>query len=206
MRRRSFRGARRKRSVAWIPGFDTHDQAAGLNQRVIGLTQLSAAAANTFGAAIAMTDDTDLSLHGGEDAVIERIRGRLFFTDGTLNSGAGNAASSFQVRVVLAVNEITPGGATMPFDFCSSDGLGNDSILWMDDVIVPSTVTTGVGTGMDNVFWTGRAVLVDAKATRRLQSNNQLVLWFQRVVPAGGTVASGFTLRGGLRMLLKRPR
>lgn len=207
MRRRSFRSARRKRSVAWIPGLTSYDTAGAtpLNRRIINLDSLSAGAPDTFGAAVQMTTDTDLGLHGGEDAVLTRIRGRLFFSDGRVNSGAGFAATSFQLRVVLCQQNITPAGATMPMDFTTSDGLGNDTILWFSDVIVVSTVTTGV-TGLDLIDWQGRSLDIDCKAKRKLSSDNPLILWFQTVFDVASVTDVDFTLRGGLRMLMMRPR
>lgn len=201
MRRRNFRGVRRKRSVAWIPGFTTYDTAAGNSSRGVTLTVVRAAVPNTFGAAIQMTTNTDLSLHGGEDAVITRVVGRLYFSDGT---GAVGAATSYQLRVVLCQQDINPDGTTSAVDFTTSDGLGHDSILWLGDVTVPSTNTAGVGTNMDNIEWHGRMLDIDARAKRKLQSDSQLILWFQTVTPAAA--ARAFVVRGGLRMLLTRSR
>lgn len=205
---RSFRSARRKRSVAWIPGLTTYDTAAAtaLRQRQVSLTVVNAAVPDTVGAAIALTDDTDLSMHGGEDAVITRIRGRLYFSDGRIDAGAGLTASAFQVRVIVAQQNITPGAQTMPMDFTTSDGLGNDTILYYNDVIVPSTVTSGAGTGMDAIEWGGRMLELDVKAKRKLQSDNQIVLWFQTVINAPTANGGDFILRGGLRMLLMRSK
>lgn len=204
MRRRSFRSGRgRRRSVAWIPGLTTYDTANGLNARAITLAVVRAAVPNTFGAAVQMTTDADLSLHGGEDAVITRILGRLYFTDGT---GAVGAATGYQLRVVLAYQDVNPDGTTAATDFTTSDGLGIDNILWEKDVIVSSVATAGAGTGLDGIVFTeGFGMLdIDCKAQRKLQSNSQLILWFQTVTPAAA--ARAFVLRGGLRMLLKRPR
>lgn len=208
---RRFRSARRRRaSVAWIPGLTTYDTAAATaaRARLVSLGVVSALVPDTWGAAIGMTTDTDLSLHGGEDAVIERIRGRLYFSDGAINSGAGLAASAFQLRVVLTKQNITPAGNVMPTDFTTADGMGDDTILWMKDVLVPSVVTSGAGTNIDTVNWEAFMLDVDVKAKRRLQSGNQLILWFQTVSESGGgaTTAIQFVMRGGLRMLMKRPR
>lgn len=205
--RRRFKSARRKRSVAWIPGITTFDTGvAATNSRLVALAALSAAVPNTWGVALAVTDDTDLSMHGGEDAVLTRIRGRLFFSDGRVNSGAGLAASAFQLRVAVTQTDITPALAVTPFDFTTSAGLGNDNILWMDSVLVPSVVTTGAGTNIDTVDWEHFQLDIDVRAKRKLQSDRQVVLWFQSVFNGGTVTAVDFRLRGGLRSLLMRSR
>lgn len=207
MRRRSFRGGRaRKRSVAWVPGLTTLDTVAFQNSCLLALTSLSAAAVNTFGAAIALTDDVDLSMHGGEDAVLTRVRGTLMFSDGRLDSGAGPAAAGFQLRVVVTQTDITPGLAVTPFDYTTSAGLGNDNILWMGDVLVDSGVTTGVGTGIAAIDWTRKCLDIDVKAKRKLQSDRHVVVWFQTVQRQSTTVGLDLRLRGGLRSLLMRSR
>lgn len=202
MRRRQLRSAKR-RTVAWVPGVSTYDSAS--HSRLISLTSLSAAAASTFAASIALTDSADLSLHGGEDAVLTRIRGRLLFSDGRVNAGAGLAANSFQLRVAVVQTDISPALAVTPLDLTSSAGLGNDNILWCLDVIVPSNTTSGVGTGMDAINWDGRYLDLDVKAKRKLQVDRQIVIWFQTMLP-GGTTGGDFRLRGGLRTLLMRSR
>jgi len=206
MRRRFRRGPGvRRRTVAWVPGVTTFDQAGNASSRLITLTAFVAPAAGTFATAIALTDDADLSMHGGEDAVLTRIRGKLFFSDGRVNAGAGLAANSFQLRVGVVQTDISPSLAVTPLDLTTSAGLGNDNILWLEDVIVPSTDTSGVGTAMDNIGWDGRHLLVDVKAKRKLQSDRQIVIWFQGVPPAGA-IGMDFRLRGGLRSLLMRSR
>jgi len=207
MRRTFRRSARRRRSVAWIPGVTTFDTVAGERSRLITLAALSAAAPNTWAVAVAVTDDTDLSMHGGEDAVLTRIRGTLFFSDGRIDSGAGLAASGFQLRVSVVQTDITPALAVTPFDTTTSAGLGNDNVLWQGHVVVPSTVTTGAGTGADLIDWQGRSLELDVRAKRKLQSDRQVVIWFQTVMPGGGgTAGCDFRLRGGLRSLLMRSR
>lgn len=201
---RSGRGRRVRRSVAWIPGFNTYDTVAQSRARGVDLNPI-VTGSNTFGAAISLTTDTDLTLHGGEDAVLTRIRGKLFFSDGSQDTGSGGAVASFQVRVVITVADFTEAGTTTPFDYTTSAGLGNDNILWYSDVIVPSTQTSGVGTGMDNIDWNGRSLDIDVKAKRRIQSDRHIILWFQ-TVGVTNQVDGDFVLRGGLRMLLMTPK
>ena len=128
--------------MAWIPGLSCYDIGAGVSQtRLVGMTNVSTALfANVFGAAIALTIDSDLSMHGGEDAVLTRIVGRLGFTTGRVDSGAGAAATTFVARVVVAQTDFIPAsGSVMPFEFLTSSGMGQDDILYMRDVIIPGT-------------------------------------------------------------------
>jgi len=206
-RRRSFSRSR-KRSVAWIDGLSGFQTATPIQVRVLTFAVVNAAVPNTYGVAIGLTTDADLSLHGGEDAVIQRIRGRLLLYNGLVNAGAGPVAGSFFVRVVVAQSDITPAGATFPADFTTSAGLGRDDILWTRDLLVSGTAILGNGTGVAaetstlNDFWFD----VDVRAKRRLQSGRQLVLWFQSTALAAGTVPVSCTMAGGIRLLMKRPR
>jgi len=204
MRRRRFGMRRVKRTVAWIPGLSAMNTATPVQSRALTLAQVNAAVApNTWGAAILLTSDTDLSLHGGEDAVIERIRGRLMFF-GLTQEGAPLGGFA---RVLIAQQDVTPGGQVMPIDYTTSDGLGRDDILFVKDILVSGTtvVANGTGTATEtgtlNDFWFD----VDVRAKRKIQSGRQLVLWFQMVDQAAGTPGT-VTMAGGLRMLLKRPR
>lgn len=208
MPRRSFRRGR-KRSVAWIPGFSTADTSAPSSSRLMSFAVVAAGFPNTWGSAIQLTVDSDLSMHGGEDAVMTRIRGRLFFSDGRVNAGAGLAANSFQLQALVVQAQVTPSGAggtaAMPTDYTTSSGLGADNILWSDTVIVPSTTTSGVGTNLDNIGWEGRMLEVDVRAKRKVQSDAHILLWFQMVLAAGSTGAD-MRVRGNLRMLMMRSR
>lgn len=210
MRRRGFRFRRARRTVAWIPGLSCYDIGAGVSQtRLVGLTNVSTALfANVFGAAIALTIDSDLSMHGGEDAVLTRIVGRLGFTTGRVDSGAGAAATTFVARVVVAQTDFIPAsGSVMPFEFLTSSGMGQDDILYMRDVIIPGTsvleaagATVPLGTSNDYMLD------IDIKAKRKLQSDRQVVIWFQTAFSDVTVTSADFRMWGGLRMLLMRPR
>jgi len=204
---RSRRGFRRRRSVAWIPGVTGYDIVTPSQTRLLTLTQVSAALyANVFGAAIGLTSDTDLSLHGGEDAVMTRIVGRLGFTTGRVNAGAGVAATTFLVRCVVAQTDTTNTGSVMPFEYLSSNGLGNDDIMWFRDIIVPGTsVLEGTGATAPGGTQTDYELDVDIGVKRKIESNRQLVLWFQSCFDAAVTTQVDFRLYGGLRMLMMRP-
>jgi len=210
MARRFFRGRRglrRRRSVAWIPGVTGFDIVTPAQTRLISLTQVSAALyANVFGAAIGLTTDTDLTLHGGEDAVMTRIVGRLGFTTGRVNAGAGVAASTYLLRVVVAQTDTTNAGSVMPFEYLSSNGLGNDDIMFFQDIIVPGTsvlVTPGATPPVSDQ--PSFEMSLDITTKRKIDSNRQLVLWFQSAFDAAVTTQVDFRLYGGLRMLMMRP-
>lgn len=205
MRRFARRVRRAKRSVGWIDGFNSMDDASGSNTTNVPLTLLPGAA-NTWVNATAITVSNDLFLHGGEDAVLVRTIGQLAGMGGLRDTGAGNAAFGFQCRLVIAQQDLLPTGATTPFNFCSVQGLGNDDILSVYDFVVSNTPIGVAGAGYDVVAgglerWTH----LNIKAKRKLQQDRQVFVWFQAVLPAG-TMSASFQLLGHLRMLLMRPR
>lgn len=206
--RRAFRARRAKRSVAWIPGFSTFDDTNGTSNRLLTFAQVPTVAL-TWGVASMLTTDTDLSLHGGEDAVLTRIRGQLGFVEGRKNAGAGLAAYGFQVRVVIALSEIQSGlGAAAPLNdsFLTSNALGQDRIMWSKETVVSPTAIGAAGAGYE--LMTGRFtnwLEIDVRAQRKLASDSQVVMYLQTILPAGSTGADMRCI-GGLRMLVKRPR
>jgi len=205
--RSRFRGRRfrRKRAVSWVSGVTSYDPVAGTSSRLITLAAL-ATTPNVWGASIGVVIPADLPIHGGEDAVVTRVVGRLGFFEGRKNAGAGLAAFGYQMRVTLAVTDfvVATGGVT-PYSFVESAGMGNDDILFESDVIVPNNAIGGAGAGYD-VAAGGmeRWLDIDAGAKRKMQEDRILLLWFQTVMPAGTTEAD-FRLLGGLRSLLMRP-
>lgn len=203
-RRRGF--GRRKRSVNWIPGYTSMDPVNGTFVKTIVMTAL-AGSANTWAAGIQLTLDTDLTMHGGEDAVLARVRGEFMAIQGERNAGAGFAANSFLVRAVIAAIDQPQAGTFSPFPYVDSQTLGADNIMWIRDFIVPSTALGATGTGLDATEFGngGRYLDVDVRAKRRLQSDRHVFLIFQTVVPAG-TTALQFKILGHLRLLLMRPR
>lgn len=204
MARRFSRGRfRKKRSVSWIAGVTTYDPAAGVSNRLIGLAPLTTA--NVWGASIGVVIPSDLPLHGGEDAVLTRIVGRLGFMDGRKDAGAGAAAFGFQMRVTIAQSDFLPAGIVTPFEFIASAGMGSDDILFESDVIVPNQAIGAAGAGYDLLAGGyERWLEIDTSAKRKVQEDRAIIIWFQTVLPAG-TNAADFRLLGGLRSLLMRP-
>jgi len=202
MRRRRFGGARRKRTVAWVDGVSSYGAAE--NSRLMTLTQ-AGFAGNQWGATTGVVVASDLPLHGGEDAVVTRVVGRLGFMEGRRNAGAGLAATGFQLRLVLA--QVPTEGATIfSEDFTTSAGMGSDKVLWMRDVVVSSVAIGATGGGYDTVFasgpfWTD----FDIKARRKVQADMTIIMWYQTTFP-GGTTGADFRLLGGIRTLVMRPR
>jgi len=206
MRRSRFRGRgfRRKRSVSWLAGLSSYDGPGGTSARVIGLAAI-AGAPNVWAASIGLVIPADLPLHGGEDAVLARVVGRLGFMAGRKNAGAGLAAFGFQMHVALVQSDFLPGGTVSPWDFTSSVGLGNDDIMFSSDVVVPSVAIGGAGTGYElAVGGMERWLEMDVGVKRKVQEDRCIILWFQTVMP-GGTTGADFTLLGSLRSLLMRP-
>jgi len=206
-RRQGRRFGRAKRSVAWIDGLSGFNTATPVQQRTLTFAQVNAAVVpNTWGAALAITATTDLALHGGEDCVLERIRGRLLFMGGLVGN-AGGAATSFFARLLIVQQDTNPTGQILGFDFTTSVGLGNDDILWSKDILISGTALAGNGTGAAaetsslNDYWHD----IDVRAKRKLQSDRHISLWLQSV-GTGASQPVSCTMAGGLRILLKRPR
>jgi len=186
-----------------LPGFSGFDDATGASARTQSFGGPIPGTTHTWGIASTLVVPTvDLPLHGGEDAVLERIRGRLMFSHGQRDSGAGFAAWSFAVRVLVYQHQSVPAG-TFNDEFVSSGGLGADNILWSGETICTSDF------GLDSVNTVDYDQIhrldVDVRAKRKIQEDYTIVLAFQTVAPAG-TTALKMQVNGGLRTLLKRPR
>lgn len=204
MRRWRRRGGSRKRTVSWIDSITTFAAATPDNTRLIGLTN-AGFPANVFGATIGVVIASDLPKHGGEDAVLTRIVGRLGFMEGRRDAGAGPAAAGFPIRVVFAQVASNAVGIFTD-DFTTSSGLANDKILLCRDTVVPGTAIGGAGAGFElNVGQLTGWLDIDIKVKRKVTEDMQIILWFQTVLPAG-TVGADFRLLGSLRTLLMRPR
>lgn len=199
--RRGFGRRRSKRTVAWIDGLTGFDATATSQSKLLTFTPV-VAGGTIWGAAVQLTVPADLSLHGGEDAVITRVVGWLMLCNGLRDLSAGPAAQAFIVRTIIAQTDIYPAGVS-PIDFTSSAGLGEDCILYSHDTFVSSIP---IGTvGLDAMSSPGPWFDVNVKAKRKLQTDRQLVLWFQTLDVAGLTSLT-CQLVGSLRMLLMRPR
>jgi len=207
---RRFRGRRRlaKRTTAWIPGVTSYDAVAGVSNRLVALTTAGFTTANLWGSAIVLVANSDLPARGGEGAVLTRVVGRLGFTDGRRDAGAGNAAAGFQMRVAITLGNEIAGTATILGDeLVTSAGMGLENILFSRDVIVSPTGIGAAGAGFDTMFTAGPfwQCDVDVRAKRRITEDTPVILWFQTTLPAG-TVGADFRLLGGLRTLLMRAR
>lgn len=207
-RRRASRFRGRRRSVSWLPGFTTYDPPAGLYYRTINLTTAGFATANLWGAAISLVANSDLPVHGGEECVLTRVVGRLGFSNGRRNTGAGFAGCNFQMRVAVVQGSQIPGSATILSDeVCTTSGMGKDNILFSKDVMVSAADVSLTGSGIDTMFTSGPfwQLDVDIKAKRKVNEDSPILIWFETVLPAGATAAD-CRVYGGLRSLLMRPR
>lgn len=204
MRRRFGRRHARRRAVSWMPGFSCFDVGAITpgSTRLFAFAGPIAGTAATWGVAVQMVTAADLTLHGGEDAVLTRVRGKLIFMNGRKNAGAGLAPWSFSLRACLAMHSQLPSGA-FGDEFTSSAGLGSDAILWTGETIVSSgnLIDSVNALGADQ-FW---SLDVDVKAKRRITEDEVPTFFFQAVFPAG-TTGADMRIAGGLRTLLMRPR
>lgn len=208
MRRRGWRPRSRRRSVAWIDGLSGLQTATPVQVRTFTFAAL-AGAANTYAAAVAITTDADLQLHGGEDAVVERIRGRILFYGGR-NTPAGPAAAAMWARLLIVQQDVNAASGIAPIDYTTGVGLGRDNILWSRDILISGTTVIGNGTaaaaetGTLNDYW----VDVDVKARRKIRSGEHLFLDLQTVdfSAVAGNEPVDALMAGGLRILMKRPR
>jgi len=206
---RRFRGRRRlaKRTTAWIPGVTSYDAVAGVSNRLVALTTAGFTTANLWGSAIVLVANSDLPARGGEGAVLTRVVGRLGFTDGRRDAGAGNAAAGFQMRVAVVQGSQIAGTNTILADeLVTGVGMGKENILFETDVVVPATARGATGGGFDTAFasgpfWTD----FNVRAKRRVTEDAPILLWFQTVFPAAD-VTIDFRLFGGLRILMQKPR
>lgn len=211
--RRGFRARRRRASVAWIDGVPGFSLAGNSQSTLVTMSPLGSAApyTNIQSAAIRLVNSTDLSEHGGEDAVFMRARGRILLFNARQGVGGTPAvvAGGFALRIVIAQTEVIDetSGTVSPTPFVDSSGMGRDSILWYHDTLVSgSNVFLSGGTGTAeastmNDNW----IDIDVKAKRRVQKDREIFMWFQTMI-AGLTPDLDFRLVGGLRMLMKRPR
>jgi len=164
---------------------------------------------NLWGVSIGLVLPPDLPMHGGEDAVLTRVVGRLGFMEGRKNAGAGLAAFGFQMRVAIVQSDMVPlaagGFAPSGFDFTSSVGMGNDDVIWEHDVIVPIVAIGGAGAGYDLIpgGYT-RWLEIDTGAKRKVQEDRGVIVWMQTIMPAG-TTGVDFRMLGGLRTLVMNP-
>lgn len=204
--RRRFGRSRSRRAVAWIPGYSSMDPINGTFWKTLVFAALPGSV-NTWAAAVQLTVDADLSMHGGEAAVLQRIRGMFAFAQCERNAGAGFAANSALCRVCIVTVDVPIPGTIAGFEYVDSAGLGYDNLLWTRDMVLPSTAMGVTGTGLDATEYGdgARWAFCDVKAKRRLKNDRQVFLTLQTVLPAG-TTAFQVRFLGHLRILLKRPR
>jgi len=187
---------------------NTYDTATPDSSRLVSLTTAGFTTGNIWGSAIVLVANTDLPPAGGEDAVLTRVVGRFGFLEGRRDSGAGLAATGFQLRVaVVQGSQIANTNTVLADELVTSAGLGKENILFMKDVIVPAAARGASGAGFDTCFAPGPfwQAEIDIRAKRRVTTDAPILLWFQTVFPAADTSVD-FRLFGGLRILMQKPR
>lgn len=191
------RGFGRKRSVNWTPGFSGLDQAGTADSLHSLYTNT---VGNVYTVAYTLTADSDLQLHGGEDAVVVRMEYELYFFNSTK---ATVTAQDFAGRLVFVQEETTASNAIPPVDYTSSAGLGRDNILHTRDFLLSSVGAIGneAHRGAQHANW----LRGDIKVKRKLQSGNHIYMVVQ-TVKSGANVPEGFNVAGHVRTLLMRPR
>lgn len=202
---RRFRG--RRRTVAWIDGLS--GMTANPSQARTLAFSLLAGSTSAYAAAVQLTTDADLQMHGGEDVVVTRIVGRLLAYGGRVTVAAPVAASLF-ARMLVHQSDVTAVSSIAPVDYTLGAGLGRDDILWSRDVRISGTTIVGNGTAAatETSTLTNDWVDVDIRAQRKLQQGRHLFFDIQ-LQPAGGgagNVPVDCLLAGSLRMLVKRPK
>lgn len=209
MRRRFGRRFGKKRSVSWLEGFSGYDDSGSVAARLLTFAGPIAGTTATWGVAVQLTTQADLTLHGGEDAVVARIVGQLAFVEGRRNAGAGLAAMGFPVRLVVAQHRMlvtASSGLTFNDVFTPSRDLGKDNILWMQHRVVSPTAIGAAGAGYENMVGNFEQwVEVDIRVKRKVQEDTPLVFYMQTVL-AAGTTGADCRMLGGLRCLMMRPK
>jgi len=198
--RRRFRGGVRRggrRTVAWIPGYSTNSTGAPVGSALQQALALVPGSPNTYGFGSALVTDADLSLHGGEDAVLVRILGTLTFYN-ALTAAAGAVPGWARVTIGL---EDTQGDAQQVREWVSGSSLGRDNSMYTETVFVPADDALGAGQFGTTIL--EASLHIDVKAKRRIKSDSKVFLQFQMVTPLVPTTVK---VAGHLRMLLMRPR
>lgn len=199
---RRFRGfARRaKRSVSWARGISSWDGTVPIQTRL--WTFSAGPIAGVRHSSTLLVDNTDINEHGGEDTVLERVRGRLVFHIGQTDVGA---ALDFHCLFSIVQLDASATGAVNNLDFTSSEGLGFDQILWQQYFYVSRlNLLTSAVTASSLVGQLG-VVDVDCKAKRKL-TRNRLIYIDISTTNEGAVVVGSCRSAGALRVLLKRPR
>lgn len=207
MRKRWAR--RSKRRTSWVVGLNTYDTATGTGSRLVTLTTAGFTTANVWGSAIVLVANTDLPSAGGEDSVLTRVVGRFGFMEGRINSGAGLAASGFQLRCAVTLgSQIANTNTILADELVTATGMGKENILFSRDVIVPLTARGATGGGFDTAFTSGPfwQADIDIRAKRRVATDSPILLWFQATFDSAVVTAADFRLFGGLRVLMTHPR
>ena len=184
------------------PGVSGLDPTAPAQAKVLTLTSMSTST-NTYAAALILVNDADLSMHGGEDAVMTRIRGSLWFY-GQAYSDTGHPARGrgWSSRCPKSIRQET----SIPRRTAMARAWAGTRSWERDILVTPATILcNGSGTGAETTSLYSARVDVDVKAKRRLDSAKVPVLWYQ-TVKSGASVPTQVTYAGGLRMLLRRPR
>jgi len=195
---RRFGGRGRRRSVAWIPGYSTNSVIAPVSSAFAQALALVPGSANTYGFGFALVNQTDLSLHGGEDAVIVRILGRLSFFR-CLTAGAAGVTGNFGVTISM---EDTTAGQQAVREWIDSDAYGRDDVMFHDNGWVDGNDWLA-GANFSSAVNMRSTIEFDIKAKRKIQQDRQPFLNWQLVTPLVPTTVS---VAGHLRMLLMRPR
>lgn len=204
MRRwRGIRGRRLKRSVNWTPGVTDFNTTGPAQARICTWAAI-AAGSNTYFFLSGILGDADLAQHGGEDAVVTRIRGRLRFWNSRFTVASPVQGTCF-VRTLVVMLQITEAGAAFMPDYTTSDGLGRDEVMWSKDHLISGPVLAATDSAQNcDAGW----IDIDVKAKRRCQNRYYPVLVHQTVAPGMGAanVPVDFVRAGGIRTLLMRPR
>lgn len=203
-RRQSF--ARRKRSVSWIPGWSGLDTSGPVPYKSLALAGPLEGNAGSVGAAIFLTSDADLGMHGGEDCVIYRIQYELTFFGMSFSEATALVVWPFRLLVVQADTTLA-GTGLMSFDYTTGGGLGRDDILHTRDFMaaVGNLQYGGGGStavpGGPNDYW----IRGDIRVRRKIQSDRHLALWVQ-TTKLGTITPTYVQFAGHLRSLMARPK
>lgn len=216
MRRFRGRGGRRaRRRTVWVSGFafsgggtEAGTQSSGIatigmNATVAPFTPGNLRLAPLVGdpgAAAYGASNADILLAGGEECVLTRVVGDLWFGNGKDQVGGAQAGL---LRLAICMRSIAQGSA-IGLDLFSSSDLGSEDILWSAQVVVDTNALFGAGITRLSVAFPER-VQFDVKARRRIAEGRTPFLQYQSAT-TGGLQLKTFDVTGYLRMLLRAPR
>lgn len=206
-------GRRARRRTVWITGFPFSNGQTDAQQSFTGNATTAPTTAGFLATAQVIGDpagsvapgNLDLLLAGGEEAVLTRIIGHLWFGGGKNEAGA---AGGGVLRCAFVLREFRQDlTSIVPVDLWGPSDLGNEDILWMDQVAVSgdtlaSNGATGINGAPARQF--PSMLTIDVKAKRKLAQERTVIFQMQSATNIGIALKT-WNIMGYWRTLLRAP-